>query len=44
MPSHPVKWYSSAMPGAPALRNVASDLIAVLDWCIVNGRHAVGAQ
>ncbi len=44
MPSHPVKWYSSAMPGAPALRNVASDLIAVLDWCIVNGSATTAVQ
>jgi hypothetical protein len=44
MPSHPVKWYSSAMPGAPALRNVAGDLIAVLDWCIVNGSATTAVQ
>lgn len=44
MPSHPVKWYSSAMPGAPALRNVAGDLIAVLDWCLVNGSATTAVQ
>lgn len=44
MPSHPVKWYSSAMPGAPQLRNIAGDLIAVLDWCLVNGSATTAVQ
>jgi hypothetical protein len=44
MPSHPVKWFSSAMPGAPLLRNIAGDLIAVLDWCLVNGSATTAVQ
>jgi hypothetical protein len=32
------------MPGAPALRNVAGDLIAVLDWCLVNGSTTTAVQ
>lgn len=32
-----VKYFTSAMTGAPTLANVAGNLIAVLDACLVNG-------
>lgn len=32
-----VKYFTSAMAGAPTLNNVAGSLIAVLDACLVNG-------
>jgi len=32
-----VKYFHSAMPGAPTLNGVAGSLIAVLDACLVNG-------
>lgn len=33
----PVHWYRHDMGGAPVLRGVAGDLIALLDACLVNG-------
>ncbi len=32
-----VKFFTSAMPGAPALNNAAGSIIPVLDACLVNG-------
>lgn len=33
----PVHWYRHDMGGAPVLRGVAGDLVALLDACLVNG-------
>lgn len=37
MPDTSVKYFHSAMPGAPVLSGTAGSLIAVLDACLVNG-------
>lgn len=36
-----VKWFTSDMPGAPALSGTAGALIAVLDACLLNGFGSV---
>ena len=36
-----VKWFTSDMPGAPALSGTAGTLIAVLDACLLNGFGSV---
>lgn len=36
-----VKWFTSDMPGAPALSGTAGTLIAVLDACLINGFGSV---
>jgi len=35
--TYPVKWFTSAMTGAPSLAGTAGGLIALLDACLVNG-------
>ncbi|GAB4210105.1 MAG: hypothetical protein Fur0019_17720 [Tibeticola sp.] len=37
MPTLPVKYYTSGMPGAPVLSNNWGDLVGLLDACLVNG-------
>lgn len=34
--TYPVKWFSSAMPGAPTLNGLAGSLISILDACLLS--------
>lgn len=43
MATYPVKYFTSAMRGAPALAGAAGSLLAVLDACLIDGFGSVGA-
>lgn len=44
MPAHHVKWYSSAMPGAPVVTNGPGTLISALNWCLETGSATTAVQ
>jgi hypothetical protein len=40
--TYPVKWFTSAMPGAPRCSGTAGDLVTLLDTCLINGFNVNG--